>query len=96
MDKPRSVGNKFKLLDYLNRIAGGDDKPLTKEQFHQYQQTIMASVQEMRRNYEKAYSFQRSNVEKYYAPCWKKFDEADNDDKLLDAIEYLRSSIKWQ
>ncbi|MDP2676266.1 MAG: hypothetical protein Q8O83_01090 [bacterium] len=96
VDKPNSVGDKFTLRDYLDKITGSDDKPLTREQLNQHRQIIIASVQEMRRNYEKTYSFLRNNVEEYYASCWEMFDGADNDDKLIDAIQYLRSSIKWQ
>lgn len=95
-DEPKSVGDKFKLQDYLDNITGGYDIPLTKEQLQEHRKTIIASIKEMRKNYEKAYSFLRNNVEEYYASCWEMFDEADNDGKLIDAIQYLRLSIKWQ
>ena len=77
----------------LELIAGGE-KPLTVAQLREWRDLILFNVEYMRSCYEK--QPKDYPVREYYVPCWAEIEAADSDQKLIDALDGLRTSIQWQ
>lgn len=88
--------SKFDVQKLLDRIAGGADSTLTIEQLQKNRKVIMRAVQGMRNCYENDETPKDYPTRVYYASCWQEIDAAcKNDEKLLEALEGVRISIKW-
>ncbi len=84
---------KFEVKKLLELIAGGE-KPLTVAQLREWRDLILFNVEYMRSCYEK--QPKDYPVREYYVPCWAEIEAADSDQKLIDALDGLRTSIQWQ
>ncbi len=89
--------SKFEVKALLELIAGGG-KQLTVEQFQHWRELILYAIESMRLHYEENPHVDKDySVSVYYRPCWEKIKTAEKDDKkLIEEIEFLRSSIQWE
>lgn len=82
--------------ELLSLIAGGEEKTLKAEQVESWEDLIMYAVVRMKYAYENPDVSEDDDRRLYYKPCWERIEAAGEDiDKLVDALEHLRSSIKW-
>ncbi len=79
----------------LIEFAAEGEQSLSPVQFQRWRDVIMCAVGLMRDHYEAYPSGDSLRV--YYRECWNMFDAADgNEQKVIKAIEFLRSSIELE
>lgn len=92
LGRPVSSG-KWLVRQLIEKAAGGEHR-LTEEQFVKNFVPIASAVAEMREEYEGRQPDDAAST--YYKECWRQIDQASTLTELLEALEYLRSSIQWQ
>jgi hypothetical protein len=90
----RGYVDKFVLLDFLDGIAGGENARLTLAGVFANRKVIIRMVSVVRAQYESR--MPGDPYMKYYEECWRMFDAAKSGQEIMEAIEYLRSSIRWE
>ncbi len=84
------------VRELIEMIAGGERK-ISKVKLARWRPLIELYIGCMMDFYEKnAPKEVYEQDSRYYKECWQKFTEADSDEKFIDAVEYLRSSIQWK
>ncbi len=92
--KPLSF-SKFEVRKLLELIAGGE-RALTVDQFDDWRDLVMVAVMSMKANYENPHRDKKDPVSVYYRECWERIARAKTDEKMVEALESLRSSIRWE
>jgi len=87
---------KGDVLKFLDNIVGDDRKHLTVEQFIQWKDLIFIALRNMRSEYINEEVPEDYDIKLYYDECWEKIEKAKSDKELLEAIEYLRESIRLE
>ena len=85
---------KFDVRSLLNEILGGEDRWLTVEQLRMNRNRISGMIAGMRQNYESRTG--NDPARDYYRACWKQLDHATTDEEVVEAIDFLQSSIRWE
>lgn len=87
--------DKFQLSDLLELIAGGKHQ-LELGQLRKWRELIMYCVDSMRLIYGNC-DIVSPSAFSCYQPCWQEIDAAAQDDtKLIAALETLRQAIEWE
>lgn len=87
---------KHEVRKLLELIAGGE-KRLTFEQLREWRELIMFAIKDMRSMYENEETAKDYPVRVYYKQDWEALENALGDDeKMIEALELLRTSIQWE